>query len=166
MNLDSLVRDLKTPGQIVSVKLEYSEIKGKTIEYGVNIRSCAPGQHGAACSYSSLHFHVAKTQSTIADASPEISAHFKAGRGKGVNQQFDLKPYDAYALYLQLKFFTQPTDKGFTRLNVRVTKATIQNMISSKDVRALKSVYIGKLFDLSFWDSDAWSLFLDWLTKG
>jgi hypothetical protein len=165
LTVASLVSSLKDGVDKVDVTLEYGPYKkGQTTELGVRIRICPPGKHGKDCKYTSLHFHYANKQSSVKDAAPEISAHFKEGQSKTAQQGFELPVYDAYALYVLMCFLKPQKDK-WTTFTFRVTKTQIENLIQQDNVRQLKMVFVSKVFDLAFWDQDAWSAFLDWLTS-
>jgi hypothetical protein len=168
LSVATLVKALKDRVDTVSIQLEYDEIRthpkfGKNHEYGVRIRICAPGKHGAACSYTSLHLHYPIKQSSVADASPEISAHFKTGQAKVAQQGLELKVYDAFALYMMCKAAKPEKDK-FKPFSVHVAKSNIEALITQNNLRALKAVFISDVFDLSFWTPDAWTRFLEWNT--
>ncbi len=168
LTVDNLVRTLKEGRDSVAVKLEYNETrpaKGgkKTTELGVTFRICPPGKHGAECSYTSLHFHYSEAENRVADATPVITAHFKEGRAKTANQGWDLKPYDAFALYF-LICVHKPNANEFKPFRVRVTESGVDGLIRSGNIRALKSVYVSDVFDLAFWDKDAWTKMMHWVS--
>jgi hypothetical protein len=165
LTVASLVKSLKEGQDRVHVQLEYGpEKKGESTELGVRFRVCPPGKYGEDCNYTSLHFHYATKQSTIKDASPEISAHFKVGQGKAAPQGHELPVYDAYALYL-LICALKPTKGGWSEFKVRVTEKKINELIKQDDLRQLRMVFASKVFDLSFWEIEAWNKFLDWQTS-
>ena len=165
LTVKSLVKSLKEGVDKVDITLEYGpEKKGASTDLGVRFRICPPGKFGKDCSYTSLHFHYANKQSTIKDASPEISAHFKVGQSKVAQQGHELTVYDAYALYL-LVCFLNPQKDVWTPFHFRVTKSQIDQMVQQGDVRKLKTVFVSDVFDLSFWDQDAWSTLVFWLTS-
>src|SRR5262245_8808183 len=167
MTLEKLMKSVKEGVDKVDVTLEYGPDKNKakgTMELGVRFRICSPGKVGADCTYSSLHFHYALQQSSLKDASPVVTAHFKEGQAKTALQGPDLPVYDAYALYLLMEGI-QPEKPGWKSFTFRVTKKKIDGLIKSGEIRKLKMVFMSKVFDLAFWDGDAWNTFQDWITS-
>jgi len=53
---------------------------------------------------------------------------------------------------------------NFVYHSVRVTRLIIQQMIHANDREGLAALYKSSHYPLDVWDSDAWSLFLDWNT--
>ncbi len=79
-------------------------------------------------------------------------------------QGHELRIYDAYALYM-LMCFIQPKKDEWKEFRIRVTKTMIDGLIQKGDLRQPKMVYVSDVFDLAFWDADAWSTFLLWQTS-
>ena len=163
LTVEKLVGYLKDGSTQISVKLEYSQdgrdtnTNERTHEYGVVLST---REVGNGFEYTSLHFHYPYKQSAVT-STPQISAHFKAGRGKTAQQGHELKVWDAYALYLLLCMI-QPNDTSWKPFKIHVTEQKIADLIQSKNLRALDSIFLSKVFDLAFWDPEAWARFMWW----
>ena len=168
LTVEKLVGYLKDGSTQVSVKLEYSEDRkligkkgGWTHEYGVTISTRERRQN--AWGYTSLHFHYARSQPGP-QFQPDISAHFKTGKSKAAQQGHELKVWDAYALYLLL-LMIKPVKDQWKPFKIHVTEQNVSALIGNKNLRALNTIFLSRVFDLSFWDSEAWSCFMDWQTR-
>jgi hypothetical protein len=153
ITVDQLVAYLRDRAYRVDAILEYDENKGR--EYGV----CLSVSHAREERfYTHLHFHYKPNPH---GSFPEISAHFKKGRHKFDQQGYELPVADAYALYIACNLLN--LDKSnWKNFKPRVTDAMVQQFIAERSVQKLRSLFVSKVYDLAFWDMEAWSRFLDW----
>jgi hypothetical protein len=56
----------------------------------------------------------------------------------------------------------QPNDTSWKQFKIHVTEQKIADLIQSKNLRALDSIFLSKVFDLAFWDPEAWARFMWW----
>lgn len=184
MTVAELVEHLRTPTTKVAVKRLYDYMKGKTHEMGVTIRVIPVG---ADPKYHVWHMHY---NTAHKGDDPDIVAHFKAGHRKTDPQGFDLPKHDAYAIYFEfMLLYPRKTAKALYPVNKqskaeedianwkavdaepwtkwgvsRITQQRVADLINGGNTRLLKTVYVSKLYDLAFWDQDAWNLMLDHVT--